>query len=167
MAGSQSGQPLRLRAIDAGDLPALSAHLQDAILRVGDMTFVPSRRRFVLMLNRFLWEDLSDGAGPRADPKSPYRRARTAVHFDGVLSVKTQGLNLLDKDAIAALLAVKFDERDDGAGALILLFSGGGAIRLDVECVDAWSTDIGQPWSTPNLPRHDRDADQAPDGKKA
>ena len=93
---------LRMRAVDAIDLSVVAAHLQDAIAQVGDMAYQPSKRRFALMLNRFMWEDLSAPTiGAKADKDAPFRRVRSAMHFDGVQRVQHQGLRLGRKDAVA------------------------------------------------------------------
>ena len=155
MASGRAAEPLHLRAADAQDVTIFAAHIQDATVRVGDMAYLAPKRRFALMLNRFMWEDLSPSAGPHADADAPYRRTRTALHFDGVLSAKTQNLDLADKHATAMLLTLEFAPGADDAGVLSLVFSGGGAIQLQLECVDAWLTDMGKPWPTKNLPQHD------------
>ena len=149
--------PLRLRAIDQLDLSVIAAHLQDAVVKVGDMGFDPARRRFAILFNRFMWEDVQDeqGAGPKADRDAPYRRVRSAVHFDGVMRVQSSGLRLSDKDASAELLTLKFEPTENPAGTMSLTFAGGAALRLEVECLDAWLTDISAPWSTPQRPDHD------------
>jgi len=148
---------LRLRAIDQLDLSVIAAHLQDAVARVGDMGYDPARRRFAILFNRFMWEDVLDdqGPGPKADRDAPYRRVRSAVHFDGVMRVQSSGLRLSDKDAVAELLTLKFDAGDEPAGTMSLTFAGGAALRLQVECLDAWLTDISAPWSTRQRPGHD------------
>jgi hypothetical protein len=149
--------PLRLRAIDQLDLSVIAAHLQDAVVKVGDMGYDPTRRRFAILFNRFMWEDVQDdhGAGPKADHDAPYRRVRSAVHFDGVMRVQSSGLRLSDKDAIAELLTLKFEPAESPAGTMSLTFAGGAALRLEVECLDAWLADISAPWSTPQRPDHD------------
>ena len=48
----------KLVALDAEDLAVVSAHCQDAVLKLRDARFFPSERRFVLELNRFAWERL-------------------------------------------------------------------------------------------------------------
>jgi hypothetical protein len=45
--------PLKLLALDEEDLQVVSSHLQDAVVRVGDMAYVPSQKRFAAILNRF------------------------------------------------------------------------------------------------------------------
>jgi hypothetical protein len=47
--------PIRLRAEDDEDLKIVSACLQDAILPIGDMGFLPDEKRFVMVVNRFRW----------------------------------------------------------------------------------------------------------------
>ena len=154
--------PLRLRAVDTIDLAVIAAHLQDAVAQLGDMAYQPQQRRFAVMFNRFMWEDVQDeaGAGAKADKSAPYRRVRSALHFDGVLKVKSQGLRTERKEAVAEMLTLAFEPSVDIAGAITMTFAGGGAIKLDVECLDAWLSDVSQPWPTPNLPRHGTDADE-------
>ncbi|MFN8948899.1 MAG: DUF2948 family protein [Alphaproteobacteria bacterium] len=149
--------PLRLRAIDQLDLSVIAAHLQDAVAKVGDMGFDPKRRRFAILFNRFMWEDVQDdlGTGPKADRDAPYRRVRSAVHFEGVLRVQSSGMRLSQKEAVAGLLTLKFEPRDEPGGIMSLTFAGGAALRLEVECLDAWLSDISAPWSTQRRPDHD------------
>ena len=45
--------PLRLLAQDADDLAVLSAALQDAVAKIGDIAFEPSARRLTVAFNRF------------------------------------------------------------------------------------------------------------------
>jgi len=149
--------PLRLRAIDQLDLSVIAAHLQDAVAKVGDMGFDPKRRRFAILFNRFMWEDVQDdlGAGPKPDRDAPYRRVRSAVHFEGVLRVQSSGMRLSEKEAVAELLTLKFEPHDEPGGIMSLAFAGGAALRLEVECLDAWLSDISAPWSTQRRPEHD------------
>jgi hypothetical protein len=58
-------------------------------------------------------------------------------------------------DANLNLLAVAFDENDPPGGAVILTFSGGGALRLEVECLEIELSDLGPGWSTEACPAHD------------
>ncbi len=79
---------------------------------------------------------------------------RTGVHFDDVKSVKFQNLRTDAKDAVVELLAARFEEQEDGAGEIILDFAGGGAVRLEVESVNAFLSDISEPWRTRAKPEH-------------
>jgi Protein of unknown function (DUF2948) len=107
MSGAAIGDPLRLRAADAEDVAVFAAHIQDAIVQIGDMAYLPAKRRFAMVMNRFMWEDLQPKDGPHADDDAPYRRTRTAMHFDGVLSAKTMRLKLGDKTAVTNLLTLR------------------------------------------------------------
>ena len=147
---------LRLRAIDTLDLSVIAAHLQDALVKMADLGFDKSTRRFALIFNRFMWEDLevAKGKGAKADKKAPYRRVRSALHFDAVQRVQTMGLRLANADALAELLTLAFEPKADLSGTITLTFAGGGAIKLQVECLDAWLTDVSVPWATKNKPGH-------------
>ena len=47
---------LKLRAVSAEDVEILSALLQDAIIPGEDMTHDRTGRRFVMVVNRFCWD---------------------------------------------------------------------------------------------------------------
>ncbi|MBP6014535.1 MAG: DUF2948 family protein [Alphaproteobacteria bacterium] len=153
---------LRLRAVDTIDLSVIAAHLQDALAQVGDMGYEPAKRRFAILFNRFMWEDIQaeQGKSAKADKNAPYRRVRSALHFDAVQRVRTQGLKLGAMGAVSELLTVAFEPNGELAGAVKLTFAGGGAIKLDVECLDVWLTDISAPWPTKNRPGHGDVADE-------
>ena len=148
--------PLRLRAIDQLDLSVIAAHLQDAVTKVSDIGCDPKRRRFAILFNRFMWEDVQDdaGTGPKPDAGVPFRRVRSAVHFDGVMRVQSSGLKLSNSEAVAELLTLKFEPASEPAGVMTLTFAGGATIRLEVECLDAWLSDVSAPWSTNLKPEH-------------
>jgi len=150
-------EPLKLMAQDDEDLSVVAATLQDAIVRVGDTIYQPKERRFAAVLNRFCWEDCS--VAQRVAGKSPFRRVLSGIHFDGVLGVKSQGIRLDRKDAVLELLTVLYDPKDDGAGTVTLVFSGNGAIRLEVECIDVSMRDLGKPWKAQSMPEHGVEAD--------
>jgi hypothetical protein len=136
---------LVLGAEDTEDLQIISARLQDAVARVGDLVFLPKARRFVALFNRFKWES---GQG---------LRVRCGLHFDGVLAVKAHNIKRGDADAVVSLLAIDFAPKggEDPGGTIELVFSGGGAIRLDVECIDAGLKDVGGEWAARGRPLHE------------
>jgi hypothetical protein len=152
---------LRLRAVDPIDLSVIAAHLQDAIAQVGDIAYEPAKRRFALLVNRFMWEDLdADAKGAKADKHAPYRRVRAALHFDGVQRVQHQNLKLGRREAVAELLTLSFEMKSEPAGVIKMTFAGGGAVRLEVECLDVWLTDVSAPWPTPHRPGHGETAEE-------
>jgi hypothetical protein len=142
---------LKLVALDKDDIEVVSAHVQDACVRVGDILWRPQDHRFVMALNRFDWMTAVDAA---PDARADYRRCRTALRFERVLGCKCRGLDRSNKDAELNLLAVEFAERDAPAGNVTLTFSGGGVIRLDVECLEAELADLGEVFTAELCPDH-------------
>ena len=137
---------LKLLAQDEEDLKIISAHLQDAVMRVGDMVYLPRRRRFVVVLNRFCWEDCGEHqAGARV---------QTGLHFDGVLKVQSRDVRQQDPDALVGLLAMNFTPDANAGGTVDLVLCGGGLIRLTVECIDTCLRDLSEPRPAVARPEH-------------
>lgn len=152
-------QPLKLRAEDAEDITVLSACLQDATLRAADMAWQPKQHRFALVLNRFRWEDEKNAdAKKRLIRIDPHIRVAAGLHFDGVLNVKTSGIDRKDGKAVLELLSILADPLEDAAAQLTLVFAGGAAVKLDVECIDAQMQDIGTPFPVRRAPQHKVDS---------
>ena len=137
---------LRLIAEDEEDLAIISAHLQDAVIRIGDIAYLPKSRRFAAFLNRYCWEGCPDGAVGE--------RTRTGLHFNNVLKVKATNVRQNDPDALAELLALSFHGTNGGAGHVDLMLAGGGCIRLEVEAIDATLRDISEHWPARARPDH-------------
>jgi hypothetical protein len=135
---------LKLVALDAEDLAVVSAHLQDALLRIGDILYLPSERRFVIQTRRFDWEK----------PDTPQRRL-TCLHFEHVTGVRVRGIEQGNKDAVLNLLAISFVERDAPAGTATLIFAEGGAIQVDLECIEMQMKDLGPVWAAESCPSHE------------
>ena len=141
---------LKLIALEASDLEVLSAHLQDAVVRMEDMTFLKRERRFLLVVNRFDWSD-----GQKVSKKGEFTRRRSGVRIEQVLRAQTLGINLGAKDQVLSLLSIGFEGKaDDPAGHVVLTFAGGGLIRLEVDCVEAAMEDLGAAWTTQKKPVH-------------
>jgi hypothetical protein len=136
---------LRLIARASEDVPPISAALQDAVGQIGDFLYEPKARRFTLALNRFRWES---GAKARGE------RLRTAVQVGAVLSAQSHRLKQGADEAVVSLLAVSFEPGEAPGGALVFTFSGGGVLRLDVECVDLALADVSEPWRASARPEH-------------
>jgi len=140
---------LKLMAEDAADLDIIAAAAQDALLRVGDMSYDKKARRFAALLNRFRWE--------QAGEKGPFERVRSALSFESVLSVKARRVRMDAPDAVASLLSIGFTpDAEPPGGEVRLLFAGGGEIALRVECLDALLMDMGAAWRTPRRPDHEK-----------
>lgn len=140
---------LKLMAEDAADLDIIAAAAQDALLRVGDISYDKKARRFSALLSRFRWE--------QAGETGPFERVRSALSFESVLSVKSRRVRTDAEEAVASLLSVGFTPDDEPPGGQVrLLFAGGGEIALEVECLDALLLDMGAPWRTPRRPDHEQ-----------
>lgn len=135
--------PLRLLAQDAEDLQVISAALQDAVVRVGDVSWERSARTLTLSLNRFCWECGEGG-----------RRVRAGLQLGGVLRVRARDVPRDVPEAVLELLALEFHEQDAPGGVLMLHFAGGGDLRAEVECVDAALADLTEAWQTQRTPHH-------------
>ena len=146
---SDIATPLKLCAFDEEDLAVLSAHVQDAVLKVGDLVYLPQEKRFAVAMNRFIWEKAADGK------RKAYERRRSALSFDRVTAVRTSRIDRKRKDAVLELLAVSFETADTPAGKVTLVFAGGGAVQLDVEVIEARLADLGAAWATSAKPEHD------------
>jgi hypothetical protein len=136
---------LKLAAADAEDLEVLSARLQDAVLKLKNVSWQPRKRRFAAVVNRLQWE--SGGQ----------TRVRAGLHFDGVLKVQSHKVKLGADEAVVSLLAVNFTPAggEDPGGMIELVLAGGGAFRLTVECVDAELADMTSSWAARGKPDHE------------
>ncbi|MDI6025233.1 DUF2948 family protein [Corticibacterium sp. UT-5YL-CI-8] len=139
---------LKLAALDEQDLEIISAHVQDAVTKVGELKFVASSRQFALPLNRFAWEQKSGVFSPRNE------RRQSLLSFGRVLSVKTSGIDRDKKEEVLSLLAVQFVPVASPAGAIDLIFAGDATIRLEVECIEARLSDTGAAWQASSRPIH-------------
>ena len=146
---------LKLVALDKDDIEVVSAHVQDSLVKVADIFWRPHDPRFVMALNRFDWMSAVDIAKSGAGYNKPdYRRCRTALRFERVLACKCRNLDQTTKDALLNLLAVEFAETSSPAGVVSLIFSGGGVIRLEVECLEAELADLGEVSTAAICPDH-------------
>lgn len=140
-------KPVRLVALDAADLAVVSAHVQDAVLKVGDIRWIPGEHRCLFRLNRFAWEK-------KARRRSENERRLAVLHFDRVLAAKALRIRPDEPETVLSLLAVTFEETDAPAGVVTLVFSGDATMRLEVECLEAQLSDVGGAWATHARPKH-------------
>jgi hypothetical protein len=144
MPDKAAAAPLRLLAEDAADLEVISAALQDAVAKLGDIRWEPAARRLTLALNRFRWE-----AGANAG-----ERVRSGLQLGSVLSVQARKLRRDAPRAVVSLLAVEFEPGEAPGGVILLRFAGDADLRCEVECIDAVLTDVSAPWGAKGRPAH-------------
>ena len=160
---------LKLRARDAVDMDVMAALLQDAIVPLGEMDYLPRERRFVLVLNRFMWEraDATSQPAVREPTKlaanggedarfedeqtteTPNWRSHCGLIFDRVKAVATRNLPRGRKSALLNLLTVASEPR-----RITFHFSGGAQLRLEVAEIRCHLEDLGDPWPASNRPAH-------------
>lgn len=171
--------PLKLRAQDAEDLAVMSAQLQDAVVPVVDLAFLPEDELFVMIVNRFRWDigrlnpDLDpfdtdtgpedqdgpeDGDDPDGGSASAgyYLRTNCAVRFANTKRVVSQKIDLKARGVFLNLLAVHAaGPEPSGEGEVIeLVFAGDATLRLTVGALDCALEDLGEPWPTTRRPSH-------------
>ena len=166
---------LKLRARDPEDLRVLSACLQDALVPLADVAFLKPEQRFVLVVNRFMWESAPEAeslsaevaakaeapADGEADARfedaggatPPYQRVNAGLTFDKVRAVRFRGFDARKRDEILNLLSIEAEP-----DAVTLSFSGGAAIRLEVAEILCHLEDLGRPWPTRWRPDHEDEA---------
>lgn len=139
---------LKLLALDAEDLAVVSAHLQDAVFKTGDISWDARHGVFSVALNRFAWEMIGE-------KRKGFQRHRALVAFKRVRAVRSIGIDRNDRDAVLSLLAIRFAPSADGPeGTVELLMSGDASIALEVECIESQLADTGGAWETSLKPRH-------------
>jgi hypothetical protein len=136
---------LKLYATAEEDIAVISALFQDAALKVADIAWLQDDNRFVFLANRFVWEKKRWFKKPKGE------RLRAAIHFNAVQKVQFHGIDLSKKDTVLALLAIEAVNDE----CIQLTFSGGAAIRLTVECIDATASDLSETWDALSRPDHD------------
>lgn len=134
---------LRLAARDPDDLAVIAGCLQDAIVPLADVAYLPDEKRFVLVANRFRWEQTREEGG------ADFERVNCGVSFEGVSAVKSRGIDLRRREDMLSLLTVRPEP-----GAVVMVFAGGGQIRIETEEIACRIEDIGEPWPTRWRPSH-------------
>ncbi|WOH82487.1 DUF2948 family protein [Bradyrhizobium sp. BEA-2-5] len=128
--------PLKLIALDADDLAVISTHVQDARVQTSDIIWRQGEKRLVVGMSRLDWEQTLSGG-------TCSRRLIAALRFDRVLACKSRNIDLEAPEATLELLGIEFYASDPPGGSALLMFGHGGALRLDVECLECELTDLG------------------------
>jgi hypothetical protein len=161
--------PLKIIARDAEDLAVVSACLQDALIPLNEMRYLPQERRFIMVANRFRWERAAQGSEePAPGTDAPFesdedfgarQRTNAGICIDRVLAVRSRNIDRSRPDEFLSVLSVRLD-----GNKLIFLFAGGGVIQVEIEALALYLSDLGKAWPTQWQPDHAADA---ADGKAA
>ena len=139
---------LKLIGKNYEDLKVISAHLQDSIVVVGDMVFLKENKTFIMIVNRFMWEDIEKGIFRQG------KRIRCAVKFEEVLEVKSQNINQNNKKKSLEYLAIKCSLNDDETYNIKIFFAGNSIITIMSEAIEVFMHDLGKPWQAKHVPLH-------------
>jgi hypothetical protein len=126
----------KLIALDPDDLAVISAHVQDAAVRVADIIWRQSEKRLVVGMNRLDWDQ---AIGGEVAPS----RLVSALRFDRVIACKSRNIDLDAPDTGLELLGIEFHASEPPGGSAVLMFADGAALRLDVECLECELADLG------------------------
>jgi hypothetical protein len=138
MVSSPRSKPmaqLKLIALDPDDLAVISAHVQDATLRTADIIWRQGEKRLVIGLDRLDWEQALAGL-------TTPQRLSAALRFDRVLACQSRNIDQEAGQAALTLIGIEFQPAEPPAGSAVLLFSQGGVLRLELECLECELTDL-------------------------
>ncbi|SVD30627.1 uncharacterized protein METZ01_LOCUS383481 [marine metagenome] len=139
---------LKLIGKNLEDLKVISAYSQDSIVAVKDIVFLERNRIFVMMINRFMWEDIEKGTFRQN------KRIRCAIKFEGILKVKSKKINQKNRNKRLECLAIKCNEILSKNYEINFFFAGGSIITLISESIEVVMNDLGASWNVKYIPKH-------------
>jgi len=139
---------LKLIGKNEEDLKIISAYLQDSVVIIKDIVFLKKNRTFIMILNRFMWEDVEKGVFRQN------KRVRCALKFEEVTKVQSKNINQKNKNKPLEYLAIKSSLISDNIFKIKIFFSGGGIITIISEVIEATMSDLGKPWNVRYFPAH-------------
>ena len=139
---------LKLIGKNQDDLKVISAYLQDSIVAVNNIVFLKQNRTFVMIVNRFMWEDIEKGIFRQN------KRIRCAIKFETVISVKSKNINQKNKKKLLECLAIKCSSVIDQTYKMQIFFAGDSIITIISEAIYVVMRDLGKPWNVKHIPIH-------------
>ena len=139
---------LKLIGKNQEDLKVISAYLQDSVVIVRDIVFLKKNRTFIMIVNRFMWEDIEKGAFRQS------KRIRCAVKFEEVINVKSRNINQKNDSKSLECLAIRSNIAIDENYEINIYFSGDGIITLNSEFIEVVLHDLGKTWNVKHVPKH-------------
>jgi len=139
---------LKLLAKNQDDLKVISAYLQDSIVTVKDIIFLRQNRTFIMIVNRFMWEDLEKGVFREN------KRIRCAIKFEEVVKVEAKNINQKSKNKPLECLAIKSSIAEGELHKIKIFFAGDSIITIIVEVINVFLQDLGKSWKVKHIPKH-------------
>jgi len=139
---------LKLIGRNEEDLKVISAYLQDSVVVTKDILFLKKNRIFIMILNRFMWEDVEKGIFREN------KRIRCSVKFENIIKVMSKSINQKNQNKPLEHLAIKSNSIEGEFFKIKIFFSGGGIITLTSEVIEVFMNDLGKPWDVKYFPKH-------------
>ena len=139
---------LKLLGKHQKDLKIISAYLQDSIIIVKDIVFLKQNRTFIMIVNRFMWEDVEKGVFRQN------KRIRCAVKFEEVIKVESKNINQKNKNKPLECLAIKCSSIFEETYKIKIFFAGNSIITIISEVIEVALQDLGKPWNVKHIPIH-------------
>ena len=130
---------MNLNAIDTDELKIISTILQDGLIEVNDIKYLPSIRSFFLMITRFMWEEKIVN---KVD-----QRIKAVLSFEDVLSVYSKNIDQLNKNKTLELVTFNYYPNNSKNIEIELLFKNDAIIKLETEIIRCKLEDQGEPLS--------------------
>jgi len=143
-----SDKNLKLNATSDEDLRVISAHLQDSIVQVKNIVHLKKNKILLIQFNRFMWEDVERGVFRKN------KRILSILKLDNVAGVYSKNLNQKNQERFLDFLAIETKLLSDKSYEIKLNFAGGILIKINVEVIECFLEDLGEPWETKNKPKH-------------
>ena len=139
---------LKLIGKNIADLKTISAYSQDSIVKIKDIVYLKKNKIFIVMLSRFMWEDLEKGVFRN------YKRIKSVLKFNFIENVLAKNINQQQKNRNLELLAIKSSYNQNNLYDTSLIFSGNNAILLKSEEIDVMLDDQEYFWEVKHSPKH-------------
>ena len=139
---------LKLLGKNQEDLKVISAYLQDSILIVKNIVFLKQNRTFIMIVNRFMWENVEKGVFRQN------KRIRCAVKFEEVFKVMSKNINQKNKNRPLECLAIKCNSVLEKTYEIKIFFAGDSIITIISEAIEVVMHDLGKPWNVKRIPEH-------------
>ncbi len=130
---------MKLNAIDTEELKIIATVLQDGLIEVNDVKYLPSIRTFIVMITRFMWEEKI--------VNKTNNRTKAVLVFEDVLAVYSKNIDQMDKAKVLELLTFNFYYNKSKNIEIELLFNNDATIKLETEVVQAKLEDQGESWT--------------------
>jgi hypothetical protein len=139
---------LKLIGKNIKDLKTISAYSQDSIVKIKDIIYLKENKIFIVMLSRFMWEDLEKGVFRN------YKRIKSVLKFNFIENVLAKNINQQQKNRNLELLAIESNYNQNNLYDTSLIFSGNNIILLKSEEIDVMLDDQEYFWEVKHFPKH-------------